>query len=217
MLFVGLAASGNSQNPSQDLKTKVDAVISTAYQSAAVKFPCKLKPHGKAKILGWRDVEKCLNSANDRVDWEELSQRLVKIREDGRFWAIDISSAVESSLAAHAIPYDKVFLVKEMKALLPLSNSLLKFLPADSLMNLPVYDQTGAKIGTFVGVYSYDREGGLAAANRYRMSIFQYTDLKGNMQAPTDKLLFDTYGVPWKDAMSQPGFRLPADKLLPKH
>jgi len=29
-------------------------------------------------------------------------------------------------------------------------------------------------------------------------------------------LLLDTFGVPWKDAVSQPGFRLPSDKIVLK-
>jgi len=164
----------------------------------------------------WQDVENCLNDANNRVDWEDLTRQLEKIREEGRFQSMDIFYAAESSLTAQAIPYDKVFLVKEPKALLPLSNSLLKFLPDDSLLNLPVFDNSGERIGTFSGVYRFDKGGGLIAATCSRKSISQYTDLKGNIQVPTDKLLLDSFGIPWKDASTQPGFRLPSDKLIPK-
>jgi hypothetical protein len=213
MLLALPAVSAYSQNPSADLKAKIDAVVSEAYQAAAANFPCKLKARGRAKMLRWQDVEKCLNNANDRVDWEALSLELQKIRENGRYQATDISSAVESSLSAHAIPYDRVFLVKEKKALLPLSNSLLKFLPADSLMDLPVYDKSGTRMGTFSGVYSFEKVGEISGVkNRY--SLFQYTDLRGRMQAAPDRLLLDSFGVPWEGAISQPGFRLPSDRLL---
>jgi hypothetical protein len=217
IFFAGLVASSFGQNLSADLRLKVDAVIATAYQAAASKFPCKAKPRGKAKILRWQDIEKCVNYAHDRVDWETLSLQLQKIREADRVDVVSMTEAIEASLSAQALPYSKVLIVKESKALLPLSNSLLKFLPANSLMNLPVYDAKGELLGSFSGIYAFEKRGGLSSANSYRMSSFQYTDLKGEMQAPAERFLVDLYGVPWKDAQSQPGFRLPSDKLIPKH
>jgi hypothetical protein len=217
VFFAGFVVSGFGQKLSADLRVKVDDVIATAYRAATLKFPCKAKPRGKAKILRWQDIEKCVNYAHDRVDWAGLSLQLQKIREAGRVDAVSMTEAIEASLSAQALPYSQVFIVKEGKALLPLSNSLLKFLPANSLMNLPVYDTKRELLGSFSGVYAFEKSGGLASANSYRMSSFQYTDLKGEMQAPAEKFLIDLYGVPWKDAQSQPGFRLPSDKLVLKN
>jgi len=216
-LVAGFVIPGFGQNSSANLKTKVDAVIATAYQEAAAKFPCKARPSGKAKILRWQDVEKCVNYAHDRVDWESLSSQLQKIRDDGGLDRDRMMEMIESSLSAQAITFNKVFVIKNEKALLPLSNSLLKFLPPNSLMNLPVYGDDKELLGSFSGVYAFERSGGLASANSYRMLNFQYKDLQGNLQAPGEKFLIDLYGVPWKDAQSQPGFRLPSDKLIPKH
>jgi hypothetical protein len=106
-------------------------------------------------------------------------------------------------------------MVKEAEALLPLSNSLLRFLPEDSLLDLPVYDNSGKRIGTFAGVYSFEKIGEISGA-RNRHALFQYKDLKGSIQASPDRLLLDSFGVPWKDALSQSGFRLPSDKLVLK-
>ncbi len=212
VFITGFAASSSSQTPSEALKSKVDAVISAAYLSAAARFPCNLKTRGKARMLRWEDVGKCLNEANDGVDWADISHQLRQIREDGGFQVSDISAAVESSLSTHAVTYDKVFAVKGTEALLPLSSSLLKFLPENSLLDLAVYDQSGIKIGTFSGVYSFQKTGSISWIQQ-RHALFQYTDLKGNMQAAPDKLLLDSFGVPWKDALSQPGFRLPSDSL----
>jgi hypothetical protein len=212
VFITGFAASGSSQTPSEALKSKVDAVISAAYQSAAARFPCNLKARGKARMLRWEDVAKCLNEANDGVDWRDISHQLRQIREDGGFQVSDISAAVESSLSAHAVTYNKVFAVKGTEALLPLSSSLLKFLPENSLLDLAVYDQSGTKIGTFSGVYSFQKIGSISGIQQ-RHALFQYTDLKGNMQASPDRLLLDSFAVPWKDALSQPGFRLPSDSL----
>jgi hypothetical protein len=166
-------------------------------------------------MLRWQQVDECLNGAADRVDWEDLSVQIQELRKSSGSSGMDISAAIESSLSAHAIPFDRVFSVSDIEALLPLTNSLLKFLPSESLQDFPVYDKSGAKIGTFSGVYSYEKAGGLTAGNTYRMSIFQYTDLKGEMQAPSgpSRLLLDSYAVPWKGAISQPGFRLTADRL----
>lgn len=217
ILFAGFAVSTFGQTPSADIKAKVDVVVGEAYQAAASKFPCKAKPRGKAKILRWQDIEKCVNYAHDRVDWESASSQLRKVREASGLDATSMTEVIEASLSAQAIIYSKVFIVKEEAALLPLSNSLLKFLPSDSLIDLPVYNKEKELLGSFSGVYAFEKRGGLASANSYRMSSFQYKDLKGEMQAPAERFLVDLYGVPWKDARSQPGFRLPADKLIPKH
>jgi hypothetical protein len=219
MLLLCLSAFGYGQNLSVGAQVQIDELISAAYQSAAIKFPCKLKARGKPKMLRWEDADKCLNLANDRIDWEELAAKLQSVRESYGLQAFDMISAIESSVAAKAIPFEKIFSVKEkdIEALLPLSNSLLKYLPSDSLMDLPVYTKDGDRVGSFSGVYSYERSGGLAMANSFNISLFQYTDQNGRVQAPTGRLLLDSYGVPWKGALKQPGFRLPSDKLIPKH
>lgn len=216
---LGLALPVSAQNAREELKAKVDAVVTKAYAEAAVQFPCKLKASTKAKdkrMGNWKDVENCVNPAHDRVDWEGHASELRSIRDELRVLPEDVSVAVEAALTAHAISYDKVFRVikkNEDRALLPLSNSLLKFLPENSLADLPVYSKKGELFGSFIGTYSSERTGDLLVLGGYRMVNFQYTDIKGEAQAPTDRFLIDSYGVPWKDAKSQLGFRLPSDKL----
>jgi hypothetical protein len=217
IFIFSLTVPGFSQNSAQALRAKVDAVIADAYMQASDRFPCKLGTFGKAKMGNWKNVENCVNSAHDLVDWNSLAGEIQKIRDQGRYAFEDMVAVIEASLAAQAISYDRVFRVKQEKALLPLSNSLLKFLPPDSLAGLPVYDRNGSLMGTFSGVYAMEKSGTSEAVNSYRMVSFQYTDLKGNMQAPTDTFLVDSFGVPWEAARSQLGFRLPPDKLFPKH
>ncbi|MDM7994160.1 MAG: hypothetical protein QUT30_00600 [Acidobacteriota bacterium] len=214
MVFSG---SGFCQNFSENLlRSKVDAVILEAYQSVSSAFPCKLKAGGKPKMLSWEGVEKCFHKAYKKIDWEALSRKLQKIREEGRYQKVDMTSAIEASLKAHALPFDKVFLVKNEKALLPLSNSILRSLPEESLLNLPVYDKEGKQVGTFAGGYTYEKMGAISG-NIQRHSLFQYTDSNGKMHSSSDRLLLDSYGVPWKDAKAQPGFRLTSERLMPKH
>jgi hypothetical protein len=76
-----------------------------------------------------------------------------------------------------------------------------------------VTDKYGTDVGTFAGTYAYERTGGLATANTYRLVLFQYRDRNGNIQTAADKLLLDSFGVPWKSAMAQRGFCLPSDRL----
>jgi hypothetical protein len=164
----------------------------------------------------WKDVENCVNPAHDLVDWEGHAAALKKIRDDERVSYEDLITVVEAALTEQALSYDKVFIVNEKEAgeaLLPLSNSLLKFLPENSLVGLTVYRKNGELIGIFLSEYSFERSGGLEILSGYRMVNFQYTDLHGNTQAPTDRFLLDSFGVPWRDARFQPGFRLTSNKL----
>jgi hypothetical protein len=210
------AGSGFCQSPSKDLKTKVDAVILEAYQSASTVFPCKLKAGGKAKMLNWKTIEKCYYEADQQIDWEDLSRKLQEIQKNGRYQKYDMINAVEASLTAHALPFDKVFLVKESEALLPLSNTILKSLPEDSLMNLPVYDKSGKRVGTYSGGYTFEKFGEISGKQQ-RHALFQYTDPSGRIYSSSDRLLLDSFGVPWKEADSQIGFRLSADNLMLKN
>ncbi len=210
--------SGLGQNLTEELQTKVDAIVVAAYQSANAEFPCRLKTRGKPKMLRWQEVDRCLNQADDRVDWEALSQQLQDLRNSVYgLTESDFSQALELSLSAHAITYSQVFSVSDndLNALLPLTNSLLKYLPDDSLMHLPVFVKEGDRIGTFSGKYFFERGGGLATAINYRLAFFQYTDSNGEIRSVSDNLLLDSFGVSWKGAINQRGFRLPSDKLLP--
>jgi hypothetical protein len=77
MFLSGFAALGWSQSASSGLKTKVDAVIDAAYNSASADFP---STEGNAKpgccVAGCRE---CLNAAFDRVSWDDAWR--LQIRE----------------------------------------------------------------------------------------------------------------------------------------
>jgi hypothetical protein len=216
-MCLGLAFSVSGQSSPEEFKKKVDAIVAQAYQEAVVKFPCRLRTSGKAKMGRLKDVENCVNPAHDLVDWEGHAAALRKLREDERISREDLAAAVETALTEQALPYHRIFQVKEKEegaALLPLTNSILKFLPENSLTALPVYRKDGSLLGSFIGTYSFDRSGGLEILTGYNMKYFQYTDLHGSAQAPGERFLIDSYGVPWRDAWHRPGFRLPPNKLL---
>jgi len=211
-ILAGLALFSFGQTQSAEIRSKVDAVISSAYETATAKFPCKLKSGGDPRMLRWHDVGKCLDSAYDLVDWDDISNRLKEIRKDYGLQSEELMAVVESSLNAQALPYSRVFNVKDVEALLPLSNSLLKFLPEGSLQDLPVFSKSGDRIGTFSGVYSFEKMGTISGAPN-QLVLFQYTDPKGNVHGSSERLLLDSFGVPWKGAVSQSGFRLPPNAI----
>lgn len=216
-IAIGFYAAGiPAQDLSSEFGAKVDSLIVNAYQTAAQEFPCKPDTGGNPRMIDWKDLEKCLNAADDRINWDSLAGQIETLRQEQGLQREDVTSIVESALSAHAIPYDRVLTVKKKDALLPLSNTVLKFLPEESLKGLPVYDRRLKKqIGTFFSSFTYEKSGGLSAANTYKLSLFQYTDLKGNLQAPmlNNRLLLDSFGVPWKDASSRLGFRLTSNRL----
>ncbi len=208
-------APASGQDLSQDFRTKVDAIVAEAYAASMTKFPCALKTRGNPKMLRWQDVDKCLNDAAAIVDWEPLARKLQDLRRAMPGYLSDqIEDVLAESLAAQAIPYEKAFKVKDTGAFLPLTNSLLRFLPPDALENLAVFDSTGAKIGSFAGTYTYERKGGSDSLGAYKLTLFQYSDLRGDMQASPDQLLLDSFSVSWADAAKKQGFCLQGDKLL---
>ena len=64
-------------------KAKIDSLIVSAYRTAAEEFPCKPKTGGKPRMIRWQDVEKCLNNAEERIDWEDLTRKIEALRELG--------------------------------------------------------------------------------------------------------------------------------------
>ena len=218
LLVALLSRFGRDSAARDDLANKVDAIVASAYTTVSEEFPCQVKARGKPKILRWEELDRCLNQSVNRMDWDVVLKGLENLRagENGRS-DNEILAALDASLSARALVFEKVISARASEdVLLPLTNSLLKYLPADSLQNLPVFDKAGAQVGTFLGIYSFERTGGLASANTYRLSLFQYSDRNGNVQGVGEKLLLDSYGVPWKEARSQRGFRLPAEKFKPE-
>ena len=133
-LVLLLSRADWGQEPAKEVKDKIDQAIQSAYQTASAGFPCKLKSKGKPKMLRWEEVDRCLNSAAERVDWDALRRELESLRAASRVSAEEFRGTVESGLSHHALTYERAFAVKNPEALLPLTNSLLKFLPAKSII-----------------------------------------------------------------------------------
>jgi hypothetical protein len=212
--LTGFTAAGFGQIDREEIQEKVDAAIAQAYESASKQFPCRLRTSGKVRMVRRPDLDRCLNNANNRVDWPALSRQIQEIRMHYRFQELDMVDIVESSLSKQAIAYYRVFDIREERALLPLSNSLLKFLPEGSFDGMPVHSGDGELLGAFSGIFSYEKRGGLSSAESFEMRYFQYTDFKGTIHTPPERFLLDLYAVPWKEAMYKPGFRLPSNEII---
>ncbi len=212
--FLGIlyAVPSPRQRTPRDVAERIERAVAPAFEAAITGFPCKIGTRGKPKMLQWEEVDECLNSkVAAKVDWQALSEQLRQLRDSTRdISALEFSAAVETVLGKYTLPFEKMFVVKDEKTLLPLTNSVLKFLPPDSLQETPVYDKVGTLMGTFAGVYIYESSGSGA---KYRLSLFQYLDRNGEFKPVPEKLLLDSFGIPWKDARSHPGFRLSAEKL----
>jgi hypothetical protein len=211
LLLLALAVStsaSSAQGLPKALQTKLDSLATRIYATAATRLPCRIKTRGKPPMMRWQQVDRCFAQAVSVVDWQTASGDVSAIqREALGINDEDFRTAVEAALNAKALPFGRVFQSKNEEVLLPLTNSVLKYLPPHSLDEVPVFDKAGDKIGFFAGVYAFETS--------YRLSLFQYTDLEGNFQTASDRLLLDSYGVPWKNALNQRGFRLPVDLLFP--
>lgn len=216
ILVLSWGDRASSRELPRDVRDRIDSLVAEAYRSAAGGFPCRIKTRGKPRILRWEEIDRCMNEAAARVDWNVLASKVQALRSRD-ISDNDLRAALQESLSKQALAYDRIFTVKgkDVRALMPLTNSLLKYLPPGSLMGLPVTDRAGQEVGTFAGIYSYERSGGLASANMYRLTLFQYKDRNGSMQSSADKLLLDSFGVPWEKAKDQPGFRLPLEDFFP--
>ncbi len=196
---------------SGDTNARIDATIASVYEAAAAKLPCKVST-STARMLDRKEIDKCMEQARQRVDWDALSKKLREMRP-ASVPAADFAAAVESSLDRQALPYNRVFLVKKSQTLFPLTNAVLKYAPADALMNQPVFMLKGKQpIGAFAGIFYFERAGSIDG-NTYRLALFQYTDTDGKIQTPADRLLLDSYGVPWEKIESKPGFRFPVEMI----
>src|SRR5213593_4775563 len=100
ILVISALAIASGQDPPAELKNKIDASIQTAYQTAVAHFPCKVGTRGKPKMLRWEQVDRCLNDAAGRVDWEGLRGQLAELRKEFPSVGADaFASTLEASLS----------------------------------------------------------------------------------------------------------------------
>ena len=71
--------------------------------------------------------------------------------------------------------------------------------PEPILQGLPVFNQSGERLGEYDHRVSYQRSGGLYASDSYVLYYFQYQDTEGEVESSGNHLLLDEFLVRWSD------------------
>lgn len=144
--------------------------------------PKKIKSRGKPRVAKWQDVDATLAKLGNLDSKSKPTNLLFK----------DIFSMDDS-------------------VLFPLTNSVLKYAPDASLVNVPVYNKKGELLGKFASKYVYEKTGGLQGRRSYSLVYFQYVDKNNQNQTSGGAgLLLDSFCVKWGDIKDRTGFTLEA-------
>ncbi|MBI3939496.1 MAG: hypothetical protein HY315_01555 [Acidobacteria bacterium] len=168
-------------------------------------FPAEIK--SKKGVARWDQIDQVLNQkvlpnmrrlpAAMRAEMEKGSTR-------------DSASEREQlrvMLASSRVLFSDLFRIGESD-LFPLTNSVLKLAPEESLLGISVFEKSGQSLGTFAGKSRYERGGDLYGARAYTLVTFEYETPQGEYRsAGTDNLL-DKFVVRWRDIKTRPALDL---------
>ncbi len=121
-----------------------------------------------------------------RARWEQIDEVLTGLRED--LQGIDCE-----------IKFQEIFRTDKEELYIPLTNNMVRLVPETTLKGLPIFDQSGARLGEYENRASYNRSGGLYRAESYTLFFFQFKDTQGELQSSGNHLLLDDFLVPWSD------------------
>jgi len=121
-----------------------------------------------------------------RARWEQIDEVLTGLREDLR--GIDCE-----------IKFQEIFRTDKEELYIPLTNNLVRLVPEATLKGLPIFDQSGERLGEYENRVSYNRSGGLYSVESYTLFYFQFKDTQGELQSSGNHLLLDNFLVPWND------------------
>ncbi|GAB4251969.1 MAG: hypothetical protein Kow00109_27580 [Acidobacteriota bacterium] len=134
-----------------------------------LKLPRRIKTRGKPKMMRWEDIDKVLNEVDRRLRDHSCELR-----------------------------FRDLFYVKEKEEVwFPLTNSVVRLVPEESLVGLPVYTKEGVELGPFAGKVRYERAGNLYAVRSYSLYYFQYRGGDDKIHAVGERLLLDEFAIPW--------------------
>ena len=138
---------------------------------AELEIPVKLKTRGKPRVAKWEKVDEVLN---------DLGPRLEKV--------------------ACEFTFGNLFRNKKGDEMLfPLTNTVLRTVPEESLVGVEVLNKEGQALGTYANRVPYERSGGLQLKKSYTTYYFQIMDSAEKLQSVGHQLLLDTYVVRWTD------------------
>ncbi len=142
-----------------------------------MKLPRKLKTRGKPRMGRWEVVDKTLNELSQRLQGKSCRLTFGQIFDNGR---------------------DDV--------LFPLTNTVVRIVPEESLSGLTVITREGNELGPYQGRVRFDRSGGLYALDKYTLYYFQYRGSDSQVHAAGTRLLLDEFGVRWSELRNRVAF-----------
>lgn len=139
---------------------------------ADFKIPVKLKTRGKPKVARWEKVDEVMNGLGEKVTSSECS-----------------------------FTFEELFRYKKEDELyFPLTNTVLRVVPEESLPGTRVFNKDGEQLGVYANRFSYERSGGLQLKKSYSVYFFQYKNAAEKLQAVRRTgLLLDDFVVKWSD------------------
>ena len=148
-------------------------------------------PHGQeacATVLEGKDLPTKFKTRGplQRARWEQIDEVLTGLRED--LQGIDCE-----------IKFQEIFRTDKEELYIPLTNNLVRLVPEATLKGVPIFDQSGERLGEFENRVSYNRSGGLYRVESYTLYYFQFKDTQGELQSSGNHLLLDDFLVPWSD------------------
>jgi len=145
--------------------------------------------HGQetcATVLKEKKLPVKFKTRGQRARWEQVDEVLTGLSEDLRGMPCEIK-------------FEEIFRTDKEELYIPLTNNLVRLVPETKLAGLPVFNQSGERLGEYDSRVSYQRSGGLYATDSYTLYYFQYKDTEGEVESSGNHLLLDEFLVRWSD------------------
>ncbi len=117
-----------------------------------------------------------------RARWEQVDEVLTGLSEDLRGMPCELK-------------FEEIFRTDKEELYIPLTTTLVRVVPETLLKGLPIFNQSGERLGEYESRVSYQRSGGLYATDSYTLYYFLYKDIEGEVESSGNHLLLDEYLV----------------------
>jgi hypothetical protein len=135
-----------------------------------IKLPVRLKTRGKPQRAHWEQVDRTINTLQDRLQGRACSLR-----------------------------FEHLFQSRKDDVYFPLTNLLIRVMPETALSGVPVFNQSGDLLGSFASRFMVEKSGAFYNRQKVTLYFFQYKDDQGELHDSGRELLLDNYLVRWAD------------------
>ena len=132
--------------------------------------------------------------------FEEVDRRLAEITA----WLAE-QGAQGLAPGELRLTFGEIFAVPSPQALFPLTNTVVRLAPEESLSGLTVRDERGRELGAYRFKYSFTSSKG----KTYTLWCFQYETPEGRLQQTGHALLLDRWLARWTEIASRVLVRFP--------